>query len=790
MPGYTQDEHVFAVNTPLGKDKLLLRSFSGAEAVSEPFDFELDLLAEHTTEVSFDRLLGQPVTLRFRLADGSTRWVHGICGEMEQGARNTLDDANFTFTEYRMRVVPKLWLLGMIHRSRVFQQLSVVDVLRQVFTGLSVSWQTRRTYNPRDVCVQYRETDLAFASRLMEDEGIFYFFKHSEGDHQMVVCDDASAFQELGGASNLVYESLAGGVRDEDRVLSWRKRQVLTSGKVTLRDFCFELWGNDLEAVDQLKPTLTAGEVTHKLPLASPDTREVYEYPGGQSKPYDGIAPGGGEQPGNLSKIFSEKTQRAKLGVEREESRAVLVDGESNVRQLASGFRFSLTRHFNADGSYVLTRVRHSGRNAIFRSDSHDYAYENSFTCLPADAVFRPARQTPRPIAYGPETAVVVGPQGEEIFVDKYGRVKVQFHWDRLGTKDANSFCWLRVATLLSGSKWGSYQFPRVGQEVVVAFENGDPDLPLVTGTVYNAASMPPYTLPDNNRRTGLKTKTTPQGKVHEYHELYFDDSKGQEKVFFQSQKDFHRLVKNNDKLQVGVKNGEEAIPDGSQEAEIYNDRTTTVFKGDDTLWVGQRVVRGSNERTQERSAFDPTAAAGGNQELLVLNDRTTTLVYGNDKLVVGSEVGGKSSPSQMMYGGNQSVTVRNDRTVKVEAGNDKLEIPKGNLEITLDSAAPDGGKVTISAGTSIELKVGQNHLKIDQTSIEMSIPTRSVKLNTTGVEIKTTTSTVKLTDSSAEVSGITAKLSGTATATVSGSGMAELKAALVTIGGGLTKIG
>ena len=757
MPGYTQDQHVFAVDTPLGKDVLLLRSFRGTEGISEPFDFQLDVIAENTVRVPFESLLGQGITLRIRLSDDSLRWVHGICYEMEEGGRETLETENKTFTAYRMRIVPKLSLLGLVHRSRVFQQLTVPEILQQVLTGISLEKRLTATYDPREVCVQYRESDLAFASRLMEEEGIFYSFDHSASDHKLVLRDrPTGAFDPLPGGETLIYEALVGGARDEDRVQAWRKRQTLTRGKVTFWDRSFEMPTNNLERVEAVLPQVQAGTVSHSLALANPEQRELYGFRGGHVKPFDGVAPGGGDQAGNLQKIFTYGTQRVKVVMEREDARAVVVDGWSNVRQLASGYRMSLTRHHDGNGSWVVASVQHSGSNAMFRSEGDDYSYENAFVCLPAAARFRPARVTPRPVAHGPETALVVGPQGEEIFVDKYGRVKVQFYWDRLGTKDASSFAWLRVVTPLAGPGWGSYAFPRIGQDVLVAFENGDPDEPIVVGAVYNAQNMPPYRLPDNKRRTGLKTKTTPRGKLHEFHELYFDDSKGQEHVFFQSQKDFHRLVKNNDRLQVGVKNGDEEIPDGSQTQEIHKNRTVDVKTGNDTLRLGVQASGEVYEGVGRRSEGHP--AAGGNQVVSILNDRTVELLYGNDKLTI-------------------------------EEGNMDVAVQKGNLDVTLSGPTPKG-KVTISAPTSIELKVGTSSLMIDQTSVTLSIPTRSVKLDGAGVEITTTTGSVKVTDSESSVSGIISKLTGTAKAEVSGSAMADLKGGIVTIGGGLTKIG
>ncbi len=281
---------------------------------------------------------------------------------------------------------------------------------------------------------------------------------------------------------------------------------------MTLRDRSFEVPTNDLEKIILLKDSLQVGAALHKLRLADADKRELYGFPGGHAKPFDGVAPGGGDRADEVGKIFPYGDVRARVVMEREETRAVEIEGAGTVRHMVPGFRFAFDRHHDGNGSYLLTRVRHDGENSVFRTDNLGAKYGNTFTCLPVDAAYRPARSTRRPVAQGPETAIVVGPTGEDIYVDKYGRIKVQFYWDREGKKDVNSCAWLRVATPLAGSQWGTYAFPRIGQEVLVAFQHGDPDEPVVIGALYNAENMPPYTLPANMRRTGIRTRSTLRG--------------------------------------------------------------------------------------------------------------------------------------------------------------------------------------------------------------------------------------------------------------------------------------
>jgi type VI secretion system secreted protein VgrG len=792
MSDYTQANYTFRISTPLGPDALLLRRLRGSEGISELFDLDLEVLAPNDVEVPFDALLGQSVTVSVYGVEGSpVRHFNGICGEVEAGPRETLEADKKTFTSYRLRVVPKVWLLGLVHRSRVFQEVAVPAILKTVFGGIDVSYLLERTYEPREMCLQYRENDLAFACRLMEEEGIRYYFTHSDGQHVLVVTDRGS-HDELPGGSTLGYDPVEGGARDEDRITSWHKRQSLTRGKVTLRDRSFELSTNDLEKVILLKDSLKAGTVTHKLRLAEADKRELYGFPGGHAKPFDGVAPGGGDRASELEKIFPYGETRARVVMEREETRAIEIEAAGNVRHLAPGFQFTLDRHHDGNGAYLVTRVRHEAQNGTFRSGEVETRYENTFTCLPADAVYRPPRLTHRPVAQGPETAVVVGPSGEEIYVDKYGRIKVQFYWDREGKKDTTSCAWLRVVTPLAGAQWGSYAFPRIGQEVLVAFQHGDPDEPVVLGALYNAENMPPYPLPENRVRTGLKTRSTLRGAADEFHELRLDDTKDKEEIFVQSQKDFHRLVKNNDLLQVGVKKGDKEPPDGSQRQEIWKNRAVNVGKGNDTLFVG-RLAGDSKRSVDCRSAAQPSQDPdkGGNQLVWVANDRTTTVATGVDKLVVGdpAEASAKATPLGPSSNGCQVIDVLNDRTTTLKNGCDELKIERGNLDVRVPGTLP-GGKVTIEAANAIELKVGINFVKIDTMGIELKFGTTQLKLDAMTAELKNTTGSLRLEAANATLKGVNATLQGMAMTDVKGAIVNVRADGIASVGGAMTKIG
>ena len=362
--------------------------------------------------------------------------------------------------------------------------------------------------------------------------------------------------------------------------------------------------------------------------------------------------------------------------MQQETAPAISISGQSTCRQFTAGCKFTLDRHFNANGSYVLTQVSHlatMGDTYTGGSDTSPF-YENSFQCIPAALPFRPARTTPRPTVEGPHTAVVVGNAGDEIFTDKYGRIKVQFPWDRQGQKDANSSCWARVATLWAGKQWGIIHIPRVGQEVIVAFEEGDPDRPIVVGSVYNAENMPPYTLPDNKTQSGYLSRSTLNGTDQNFNQLRFEDKKDSEEIYFHAEKDFNRVVENNDTLKVGFDKKDK----GNQTVEIYNNQslkvgTANCDDGSQTIEVfnSQSLKVGSGEARRRRAARPSRSTRTGPRP-----SRPAT----------------RRSPSKQ---GNRTVTVeqgndthqvkQGNRDVKIDMGNDSLKLSMGNQTTKLD---------------------------------------------------------------------------------------------------------
>jgi type VI secretion system secreted protein VgrG len=566
MASYLQADRPIAVFTPLAPDALLLTGVRGEEGLSRVFHFQLDLIAEDPQKVAFDKLLGNRVAVRLKLADDRERYWSGICSQVSEVGRDIV------FTHYRLEMVPQLWLLTRRAQSRIFQNLNVPDILRKVLTGLDVTWEIQGTFHPRDFCVQYRETDFNFASRLMEEEGIYYFFKHTRNSHTMVVANTPQSHPDMPLGSRIIFDETAEGREDDLRIKSWQKSQWLRSGKVTLWDHCFELPHTHLEAEESIQDSVSAGKLTHKLQVGNNDQLELYDFPGEYAQRFDGVDRGGGDRAGDLQKIFEDNGRSAKIRIQEEAAGGLVISGSGSCRNFVSGHKFTLERHYHGDGAYVLTSVTHgiTTGSADYRAGQDgQFEYSNAFTCIPLGLPFRPPRVTPKPIVSGPQTAVVVGPPDEEIFPDKYGRVKVQFHWDRDGKADAASSCWVRVAQSLAGKGWGSVFIPRIGQEVLVAFEEGDPDEPIIVGSLFNAQEMPPYTLPEHKTKTVLfKSNSSKLGGG--YNEIRIEDEKGKEQIFIHGEKDVDVRIK--DALREAIGGDRHLLVNGSQNEQVDKD--------------------------------------------------------------------------------------------------------------------------------------------------------------------------------------------------------------------------
>ena len=568
MPdNYSEDSRYLYLHTPLGPSKLILLKFNGYEAMSELFRFQLEVAAMKDEEVAFDQLIGKAISFGVLATDDKDpRHFDGICIEFSEGVR----DSEFKY--YTIVVVPKLWMTTQKRTCKIFQQKSVHDILTTVLAGIDTDFKLQGTYEPREFCVQYNETDFDFASRLMEEEGIGYYFKFEEGSHKMVLMDSPQGHVDVPGGTKYNFDQMGGGNRfeDEERVNSWRRIQSWGSAKYTLWDHNFQLTDKHLDSDKTINPeTVAAGDKTHKLKLNGNDAFEIFEYPGNYAKRFDGIASSGGEQASELNKMFTDNGRTVGIRMKQVATPSLLFSGGGNGRRFTAGHKFTLAEHYDANGTYVLTSVTHSGVEGDFRAgaDVNVEHYENSFTAIPVSLPFAPARRTARPRVFGCQTAKVVGPPGEEIFTDKYGRVKVQFRWDREGQENASSSCWLRVGTPWAGKNWGMIHIPRIGQEVIVDFMEGDPDRPIIVGSVYNPDQMPPYILPDNKTQSGLQTRSSKGGGPANCNEIKFEDKKGDEMVWIHAEKDHTGEVEHDEKHWVG----------NDQTITVDNNRTETV---------------------------------------------------------------------------------------------------------------------------------------------------------------------------------------------------------------------
>jgi len=561
----TQDNRLLRIDTPLGADVLLIESFEVREAISQPFAIRVDAISELTKagQVTADALIGKNATITVQLKEGK-RYFHGMISRLVQGGRGIGKEDSFV--SFQLEMVPTLARLGASTSCRIFQSLSAADIIKNVLKQYQVDIKDAltKTYTVRDYCVQYRETDLSFISRLMEDEGIFYFFDHQESKHVMVLGDKPDANPSCPVQSSVRYEAGGGYGDREDTAGDWTVTEQLRSGLVTLRDHHFQLPDKTLEVSD---PT--------SIPRGGNNHLEIYDYPGDYAKLFK-------DPEKRLDKVDEEGQKIARLRMEREETAYEEANGTSGVRVFCSGYRFTLTDHFRSDWNdeWLLTSVQHSAvQSPGYRSeDVVEQAYSNRFTCIPYKIPFLPERVTPKPVVRGPHTAVVVGAAGEEIFPDKFGRVKVQFFWDRQGKKDQNSSCWIRVAQPWAGKNWGFIAIPRVGHEVVVDFLEGDPDQPIIVGSVYNADNMPPYTLPDDKTQTGVKTRSSAGGGSANFNEIRFEDKKGKEELYVHAERNLTGIVEADESRSVG----------DSRTTKIYKDDTETVETGNHALTVSK----------------------------------------------------------------------------------------------------------------------------------------------------------------------------------------------------------
>jgi type VI secretion system secreted protein VgrG len=511
-----QSPRIATLQSPLGGDVLVFESLSATEQLGRLFSLEITAQSEKG-DIKADDLLGKGVSVELKCPRGGTRCFHGFVNRFSRIPR-----PGKRYFAYHLAAVPWLWFLTRHSDCRIYQNKTLQDILRDVFQRRGFSdfkFNLSGNYTPWEYCVQYRETDFNFISRMLEQEGVYYFFEHSKDKHTAVFADSPSAHQPFPKYENLTFRALESfHEHDDEHIYEWTVEGRHRSGKYLHTDYDFTRPKADLKA-----PTSMPGK------FAKSDI-EIFDYPGEYDKHNDG-------------------DQWSRIRMEELSSDEETFDGGGDVTGLACGYKFNLSEPPSSGdaGTYVLTGTSIQLQSNIYETgiEGAEESYHCAFTAIKSSHQFRPARLTPKPHVQGIQTAVVTGPKGEEIYTDKYGRIKVQFFWDREGKHDENTTCFIRVAEAWSGKNWGSVFTPRIGQEVVVAFLEGDPDQPLVIGSVYNGEQVPPYELPTHKTVSAVKSRSSLSGSAQNFNEIRFEDKKGQEQVFINAEKDMDLRVEN-----------------------------------------------------------------------------------------------------------------------------------------------------------------------------------------------------------------------------------------------------
>ncbi|TIT80207.1 MAG: type VI secretion system tip protein VgrG [Mesorhizobium sp.] len=728
------NERATVVQTPVGGDVLTFTHLIGRDEISRCFAYTVGFVSK-SHDVDPLKMLGGVVSVEGE--SDPKRWFSGLVSDFKL----TRIEDRLAFYEAVVR--PWLWFLGNTTDCRIFQNMTAVEIVEKIFSKYGIAKFEKRlqgSYPQREYCVQYDESDLDFVQRLMEHEGIFYFFEHDEGKHTLVLCDAMSKLKAAPGYEKVLYNFEGqGSRRDVEYITEWIPGSSVRPGAYAHTDYDFEKPGADLMAK-------SAQPFSHKEASG-----ENYRQPGAH------LDVGRGD---------------TIAGIRREELQAVHQRSTAvgTVRGLFSGCKFKLESFPRDDQNqdYLVVSAEYRLFDPGYRTqnEAHSENFRAVLGVAPTKLPYRPPRMTPRPIMRGPQTATVVGPSGEEIFTDKYARVKVQFHWDRLGKKDQNSSCFVRVSQTWAGSGWGFIQIPRIGQEVIVDFIEGDPDLPIITGRVYNASQMPPYGLPGNATQSGWKSNSSKGGGG--YNELMFEDKAGSELVNFQAQKDHHLLIKhdrnktvqhdqsdridhdakhsvghnldedvgNNKTVKVGV---DQTTNIGSNDTETVGaDRSLTVM-ANETIHVIANSTENIDANHSQTVGLNQTVTVGvarvdtvGAAEARTVGASQTNTIGITRSVSVGTnqshDIGAADSWSvganqsiqigadqSVDIGGAQAIQVGKARTAKIGAddGTDidgayALKVGKGSgIDIAEDSSIKVGKNLVIEAGDTITLKCG-----------------------------------------------------------------------------------
>jgi type VI secretion system secreted protein VgrG len=687
---YTQANRPYKITTPLGNDVLLLAEFTGEEQVASLYRWTVRAWSTKTT-IAPSELLLKAVSLSLQLPEGGQRTVHGVVSRFAQtgSARDDL-------VEYELEIVPPHWVLALEESFEIFQNKSVRDICGDLLKGTPFEWKLVRTLDPRPYCFRYRESRWACASRLLEQEGIWYRFDNSGSEAKLVLADTSASAQPAWNTAQLVFDTDA---RREGRLMGLTMQATPFVGETRVRSASEFLAtrnvGNVVASGGEFKP---------------PADAKAYLFEQQLTAHRSGITHSGGDSASDASKLPDDTKVYARLRQEQAESLAVVYRGTSTYVGLQSGAKTKVTAHPAAalNVELFVLGVTHRGSNGSYFSGGGQASYENSFEAIPAGTPYRPPRRTPWPRVAGSHVGTVVGPEGEEIYTDKHGRVQVVFKWDLDDSKKLDRSCWIRVAQPFAGQNFGAVFLPRIGHEVIVDFLDGDPDNPVVVGSLYNGANLPPWKLPDNKTQSGVRTKSTLKGGADNFNELRFEDKKGEELVYLQAEKDLTTLVKNDETRDVRH----------NRTTTITNDDVRTVKEGVDTHTIekGKQTITVADNDREITVAKNQMVTIGENHTVSIGKDQTTDIGE-NDTTTVGSNLElSVGSNASITVGSNQETSVGSKRTETV--GSDAKDTIGGKYEIKVDGSA-----MTVTSAMKIELKVGGSSIIIDMSGVTIKAP-------------------------------------------------------------------
>ena len=637
--------------------ELHFRAMSGREEVSRLFEYQVVALSKKH-DIKADDLLGHNAAVTMDLGDDGKRHFHGLI------AGFGIEGVDGRYFKYRLTLRPWIWLMTRSADVRIFQDKTAAEIIKEVlgeYTG-TVKDELQGSYGQRKYCVQYRETDFNFVSRLMEEEGIFYFFRHAADKHELVLADASSSHQPAEHFATIPYDDDVEHTVGEAAITQWRMRHEIQTGKVTISDYNFETPSTSLKS--------TTAATTHSHAEA---THEVYDYPGLYGVKADGDA-------------------RATIRLGEADSRHARFLGQGNTPGLSAGGKFTLAQHPRGDqnAEYIVLSTQVEMRQAGYESgDEEQSRFGCSFEVQKYAEPLRPQRLTRKPTVGGPQTAVVVGDgDAGDIIADEYGRVKVQFHWDRLGAKDGQSSCWIRVSSPMAGNGYGFISLPRLGQEVVVDFLEGDPDQPLITGRVHNAEQLPHYALPDFATVSSWKSRSK-QGGADEFNEIRFEDKAGSEYVLLHAQKDRLEFVEETVKASIGkdehrsIKENRKEKIEGEYHLQVVKDVKHKI-QGKMSLGVVKDIMIKGDGIYSLKTAQDITAEAG-----TAISLKSGTAMH----LKIGTDLGADAGQNVHIKGG-MNVVIEGGIQVSIKAGGSSVVLGPDGVSIT-------GAMVKINSGGS-----------------------------------------------------------------------------------------